>query len=418
MPLSQNNIENSRLEEFGLVADRELMRRIAIALLAFGGALEVMYSVAFHTPDWTDVAAILLVVLASGWVLVAQWDEVSPRVIIPPVLMGLAAVSLIAIGDRVAVGMPFFFLPAAVVMVFFWNDSVVKWAVMPPLAALYVLVPALWGPHLALIESLTTLPLLLGSSIVLGALFNRFRSATVEEARFRGTITALLMALDARDDHTTKDSSEVLSLVMAVGEDLGLDTKEQLETADVALLHDVGKIGIPNEILDKPDVLTESEWEVMRRHPLIGERILNEVPGFESVANAVRHEHERWDGTGYPDGLVGTEIPTASRIVLACDAYRAMISDRPYREPLSEAQAREQLTSNAGTQFDPQVVDSLLRALEARDLSEPAAQRDDSNVTDLMDRKAAKNDGPDPVEPRPSRLGRTLGSISGKAASL
>ena len=81
----------------------------------------------------------------------------------------------------------------------------------------------------------------------------------------------------------------------------------------------------------------------MRRHPVIGERILNEVPGFEIVANAVRHEHERWDGTGYPDGLKAEEIPVASRVVLACDAYHAMISERPYREPLTESQAREQL---------------------------------------------------------------------------
>lgn len=367
MPNAQSNSENSRLEEFGLLADRELMRRIAIGLLAFGGVLEIVYSVMFHTPDWTDFAAVGLVAIATGWVLVAQWNEVSPRWIVPPVLMGLSSVALIAIGDGVAVGMSFFFFPAAVVMVFFWNDPVVKWSVMPPLAALYVLVPAVWGTEAAMIESLTTVPLLVGSSMVLGSLFNRFRNASVEQARFRGTITALLMALDARDDYTAEHSSEVLSLVMSVAEDLGLDPKEQLHTADVALLHDIGKIGIPNEILDKPSPLNEAEWEVMRRHPIIGERILNEVPGFEIVANAVRHEHERWDGTGYPDGLKSEEIPIASRIVLACDALHAMMSERPYREPLTETQAREQLRAGAGTQFDPDVVESLLRSLEMHD---------------------------------------------------
>ncbi|MGK2878272.1 MAG: HD-GYP domain-containing protein [Solirubrobacterales bacterium] len=365
---------STRLDDFGLTADRDLVRRIAIAMLAFGGAIEVMYSVVFNQPDWTDAAAIGLVALATAWVLIVRWERSSPRLIVGPVLMGVAAVALVGIGDNVMVGLSFLFLPAAVVMVFFWDDFAVKLAVMLPLTVAYVAVPAIWGSEEALIEALTTLPLLLGSSVILGAMFNRFRTASVEQARFRGTITALLMALDARDDYTAEHSSEVLSLVMAVSEDLGLEGKETLHIADVALLHDIGKIGIPNEILDKPSALSEDEWTVMRRHPVIGERILNEVPGFETVANAVRHEHERWDGTGYPDSLKAEEIPVASRVVLACDAYHAMISERPYREPLSEAQAREQLRQGSGSQFDPSVVHALLAALEARD-GVPATQR-------------------------------------------
>ncbi len=363
-------LNNSRIEDFGLVADHDLVRRIAIAMLAFGGAIEIMYSIAFATPDWTDAAAVGLVVLATAWVLMVRWDRSSPRMIVPPILMGVVAVALIASGDGVAVGLSFLFLPAAVVMIFFWNDLLVKLAVMVPLSIVYVGVPAIWGSKDTLIEAIATLPLLLIMSFVLGALFHRFRRASIEQARFRGTITALLMALDARDDYTAEHSSEVLSLVMAVSEDVGLDAKETLHVADVALLHDIGKIGIPNEILDKPSALDDAEWEVMRRHPLIGERILNEVPGFEVVANAVRHEHERWDGSGYPDGLKGEQIPMASRIVLACDAYHAMTSDRPYREALSDAQAREQLKSNSGTQFDPQIVEALLAALDAREPAE------------------------------------------------
>ncbi|MBJ7459089.1 MAG: HD-GYP domain-containing protein [Thermoleophilaceae bacterium] len=362
-----DNSKSTRLEDFGLTADRHLVRHIAIAMLAFGGAIEVMYSVAFHKPDWTDAAAIGLVALATAWVLIVRWERSSPRMIVGPVLLGVAAVAMVGIGDNVMVGLSFLFLPAAVVMVFYWNDVAVQLAIMVPLTVTYVAVPAIWGSDEALIEALTTLPLLLGCSMILGAMFNRFRTASVEQARFRGTITALLMALDARDDYTAEHSSEVLSLVMAVSEDLGLEGKETLHTADVALLHDIGKIGIPNEILDKPSALSEEEWTVMRRHPEIGERILNEVPGFENVANAVRHEHERWDGTGYPDGLKAEEIPVASRVVLACDAYHAMTSERPYREPLSEAQAREQLRQGSGTQFDPTVVGALLAALEARD---------------------------------------------------
>lgn len=350
-----------------MVADGELIRRIAIATLALGGALEIIYSIAFSVPDWTDAVAIALTAAATAWVLNVSWDEADPRNIVPPVLLGVAALCFIVIGDGVSVGMSFLFLPSAVVMVFFWNDRMVKLLVMIPITAAYIAVPAIWGDKEVLIEALTTLPLMLGAAAVLGAMFDRFRRASIAEARFRGTITALLMALDARDDFTAEHSSDVLSLAMSVAEDLGLDSKEALHAADVALLHDIGKIGVPNEILDKPAALSDEEWVVMKRHPEIGQRILTEVPGFEAVAKDVRHEHERWDGTGYPDGLKGEEIPIASRIVLACDAYQAMLSERPYRDALSEAQAREQLKLGAGTQFDPAVVSSLLSALEVQD---------------------------------------------------
>ncbi|MFY9489109.1 MAG: HD-GYP domain-containing protein [Solirubrobacterales bacterium] len=416
-----NQSDISRLEDFGLVADRELMRRVAIALLAFGVAIEVLYSVAFHAPDWTDATAVALVVLAAAMVMATPWDDVSPRWIVPCVLLGLTSVSFIAIGDGVAVGMPFFYLPAAIVMVFFWHDPLVKWTIMPPLVALYLLVPAFWGGTDALAEAITTVPLLVGSSMLLGALFNRFRGATVEQARFRGTITALLMALDARDDYTAEHSSEVLAMVMAVAEDMGLESKAQLHVADVALLHDIGKIGIPNEILDKPATLTDDEWVVMKRHPEIGERILAEVPGFETVATAVRHEHERWDGKGYPDGKRGEDIPLASRIVLACDAYHAMTSERPYRAPMGEAAAREQLMRGAGSQFDPEVVDSLIAVLEsgAHLVTADGTSGGEGNASSDGVQRGFGADFDDDDVTNPSRRDSgMLGSITRRAASL
>jgi HD-GYP domain-containing protein (c-di-GMP phosphodiesterase class II) len=133
----------------------------------------------------------------------------------------------------------------------------------------------------------------------------------------------------------------------------------------VALLHDIGKIGIPNDILHKAGPLDTEEWERMREHPVIGERILRVVPGLERVARAVRHEHERWDGGGYPDGLAGEDIPLASRITLVCDAWHAMTSDRPYREAMAVEHAIVQLVEHRGTQFDRAVVHALLRVLEA-----------------------------------------------------
>lgn len=375
--------EISRIEDFGLVSDSSLMRRIGFVMIVLGAVLEIVHSAFFSAPDWSDAAAAGLLVVAAVATMLMPFDRISPRWIILPLMLGLASVSLIAMGDEVAIGMPFMFLPAAVMTIFFWHDAPAKWFVIVSISALYVVVPFLYGGPEAIAESVATLPLLVAVSVLLGMLFHRFRRSTVEHARFRGTITALLMALDAREDHSVEHASDVLAIVSAVAADLGLDTREQLHIADVALLHDVGKIGIPNEILQKPSTLDEREWEVMRRHPVIGQRILNEVPGFEDVAIAVRHEHERWDGKGYPDGLKREEIPLASRIILACDAYNAMISRRPYREPLSETEARDQLLTNSGTQFDPAVVDSLLKILEHRGIERIREKASSVSVTPL-----------------------------------
>src|SRR3712207_3934313 len=158
---------------------------------------------------------------------------------------------------------------------------------------------------------------------------------------------------------------------------LGLYSREVAEVEAVALLHDAGKIGIPDQILHKPGPLTPEEWVLMREHPVIGERILRELPGLTDVATAVRHEHERWDGRGYPDGKAGEEIPPASRIVLTCDAYNALVSDRPYRKRLSDATAEAELRRCAGTQFDPRVVDALLACVAEGYEDEPGNTTED-----------------------------------------
>lgn len=168
-------------------------------------------------------------------------------------------------------------------------------------------------------------------------------------------VNALLAALDARDRYTGRHSKTVVELSEAA--------RHEVERA--ALLHDIGKVGIPDSILQKPAALDEAEWELMREHPAIGARIVASIPGLTHLAAAVRAEHERWDGAGYPEGLRGTEIPIASRIILACDAYHAMTSDRPYRAAKSEQDARAELGRHAGSQFDPHVVAALGRVLEA-----------------------------------------------------
>jgi len=179
-------------------------------------------------------------------------------------------------------------------------------------------------------------------------------------------IAALASALQERDRYTGEHSESVVDLTARVGDALGVGAEEIARIRTAALLHDIGKVGVPDEILHKPGPLDDREWEIMHQHPVIGERILRAIPGLGLVARMVRHEHERWDGGGYPDGLVATGIPIGSRIILACDAYHAMVSDRPYRKAMQHADAMSELSSNAGTQFDPDVVEALVGYLFGR----------------------------------------------------
>ena len=185
----------------------------------------------------------------------------------------------------------------------------------------------------------------------------------------RSAVAALAAAIDARDRYTHAHSEQVGGLACEVARRLGLSPDEIERVRDGAMLHDVGKVAIPNEILNKPGPLTQAEWETMREHPLIGERILRQTPELVAIAPLVRHEHERWDGRGYPDGLAGTDIPVGSRIIFACDAYNAMITARPYREPMDGEVALDELIRGSGTQFDPEVVDALLTVLGKRPLA-------------------------------------------------
>jgi diguanylate cyclase (GGDEF)-like protein len=176
-------------------------------------------------------------------------------------------------------------------------------------------------------------------------------------------VQALAAAIEERDCYTHEHSEQVVRLARGVAMMLGMGSEHVERIASAALLHDVGKLAIPAEILEKSDPLTRAEWEVIAEHPLIGERILMRTPELAPIAPIVRHEHEYWDGSGYPDGLQGRHIPVGSRIILACDAYTAMTSPRPYRDALSAADAVAELQAAAGRQFDPDVVDALLELL-------------------------------------------------------
>ena len=177
-------------------------------------------------------------------------------------------------------------------------------------------------------------------------------------------IGALLSALAARDSYTGSHSLDVVELARKVAHQLRLPCEQVSDVEQVALLHDLGKIGIPDAILQKPVKLDATEWQIMHQHPAIGAQIIASISSLSHLAPAVRAEHERFDGHGYPDGLAADQIPLQSRIVFACDAYHAMISDRPYRNAMPEHDAQAELHAHAGSQFDPDVVAALLRVLQ------------------------------------------------------
>jgi HD-GYP domain-containing protein (c-di-GMP phosphodiesterase class II) len=152
------------------------------------------------------------------------------------------------------------------------------------------------------------------------------------------------------------------------------DVAEELDVlVRAAELHDIGKVGIPDEILHKPGPLNEAEWQFMRQHTVLGERILNAAPALRPVAVIVRSTHERWDGRGYPDGRAGEDIPLAARVIAACDAYDAMTSERCYRQRHEHASACEELRREAGQQFDPKVIEVLLEELDRQALMPEAS---------------------------------------------
>jgi HD-GYP domain-containing protein (c-di-GMP phosphodiesterase class II) len=178
------------------------------------------------------------------------------------------------------------------------------------------------------------------------------------------TSEVLIRALNVRDGEIGDHAGRVAMLALEVALDLGLSTAEAREVELAAQLHDVGKLAIPDAILGKAGPLTEDEWRFVHQHTVIGEHILEGAPALARLAPVVRASHERVDGTGYPDGLVGDAIPLPARIILACDAFHAMTESRQYNKVVSAPQAMAELRRCAGSQFDARVVESLLGVLE------------------------------------------------------
>jgi len=225
------------------------------------------------------------------------------------------------------------------------------------LAVAFASVDSVWGVLLAM-------PL-----IALLSVFARERRVRIDhelELRdaYRGTAFLLGDVVEADDEYTGVHSRDVVELTQKVVDQLGLSAREKRDAEFAALLHDVGKVRVPNSIINKNGPLNDEERAVMERHTIEGERLLLRVGGLlGEIGRVVRSCHERWDGKGYPDGLAGEQIPLLARIVSCCDAYNAMTSDRSYRKALPVEVAVAELRAGSGTQFDPQVVEALLATL-------------------------------------------------------
>jgi putative nucleotidyltransferase with HDIG domain len=197
--------------------------------------------------------------------------------------------------------------------------------------------------------------------------FARERQQRIDNAlelsdAYRGTAFLLGDVVEADDAYTGSHSRHVVDLVLEVADALGLSPADRRDAEFVALLHDVGKIRIPAEIINKPGPLDPQERAIIETHTIEGEKMLERVGGLIGhVGKLVRSCHEHWDGRGYPDALAGEQIPLIARIVCACDAYSAMTTDRPYRLGRTHDEALEELVRCAGTQFDPRVVDAIVR---------------------------------------------------------
>jgi len=237
----------------------------------------------------------------------------------------------------------------------------------------YAIDAALSGVGLVVAQDLHQSPaevLFLVPLLALFAVFARERSDRLRgllelNSAYRGTALVLSDVVESDDHYTGQHSRSVVALALALAEGLGLSDERRRNLEFAALLHDVGKIAIPKQIVNKPGKLDPGEWTIIQTHTVEGEKMLSQVGGFmRDVGLLVRSHHERWDGRGYPDGLAGEEIPLEARIIACCDSWNAMRTDRVYRKALPLEVALAELTGNAGTQFDPRLVEALLPIIE------------------------------------------------------
>jgi putative nucleotidyltransferase with HDIG domain len=230
--------------------------------------------------------------------------------------------------------------------------------------------------HAAPLVALSLIPLLALLAMFARERRDRLQSLLELGNAYRGTALVLGDVVEADDGYTGEHCRGVVALSLAVADRLGVTAEQRRNLEFGALLHDVGKIAIPKEIINKPGKLDVQEWTIIKTHTVEGQKMLDRVGGFmRDVGLIVRSHHERWDGAGYPDGLAAEAIPLEARIISCCDAWNAMQTDRAYRKALPYDIARSELQANSGTQFDPRVVDALIQ------LVQPQAEPDTAPAT-------------------------------------
>jgi len=236
------------------------------------------------------------------------------------------------------------------------RDFIVQYAVLGVLALL-----------LAVLYSVSVWHMLL-AIVPLFLVHLSFRSYQKLRTEARNTFEKISRLLDERDHYTAVHSGDVADLAVKVAAEMNLPQGEIEKVEIAARIHDIGKVAVPDSILLKPGPLTDEEWGIMKRHPAISAELIEGIEIYARVADAVRHEHERWDGSGYPDGLRGEEIPLISRVIAAADIYDALSTDRPYRGAFTYEETVEMIRQMRGADIDPAVADALLRVI-----GEPAA---------------------------------------------
>jgi putative nucleotidyltransferase with HDIG domain len=215
------------------------------------------------------------------------------------------------------------------------------------------------------------------------ALVRRLKQALRQNQElFLETIRTLAAAIDAKDRYTRGHSERVSSYSMAIARHLGLNQEEVFRVRIASILHDVGKLGVRDGILNKPGGLTEEEFAVMRQHPDIGAQIMSPIRMLKDIIPGIRNHHETWDGKGYPDQLQGEEIPMVARIIGVADTFDAMTTTRPYQKAMELDYVLKKMRSMSGTRFDPAVVEALLAAVQAGDVTPPPRPVADEPVHD------------------------------------
>ncbi len=257
----------------------------------------------------------------------------------------------------------------------------------------YLIDAALSGVGLLAAEQINSTPaavLLLVPLLAVLAIFarerhQRFESLLELSSAYRGTALVLGDVVEADDGYTGEHCKSVVALALDVAQHQNLSPQQRRNLEFGALLHDVGKIAIPKEIINKPGPLDPAEWAIIKTHTIEGQKMLDRVGGFmREVGLIVRSHHERWDGHGYPDGLAGEEIPLEARIITCCDSWNAMRTDRVYRKALTHDAALLELNANSGTQFDPRIIQALIRVIELDVQPRPAAS---DNLGDNADNR-------------------------------